>query len=176
MRIADLSSSQSAVLKATNNRGLFEGHEKTDVELKLWFYAFQKKLAKVGVPVRVHSGFRSSFDQNVLFNKGVSKARGGQSPHNKGLAVDVIHTTRAWDATLMPRDAWSLFGAVGKEVARSRGLKLDWGGDWSFYDPAHWQFSDWRIRSAVTFEPSPVFRSPDAPFDLLSECQGGVLL
>lgn len=103
--------------------------------------ALVRRLRKLGVPVFAHCVIRTSAEQDALFVQGNSKARGGQSPHNYGFAVDIVHSVSAWE---IPAHAWAMIGHVGKEVAASLGVKVQWGGDWSFYDPAHWELADWR--------------------------------
>nr|WP_245369132.1 M15 family metallopeptidase [Agrobacterium tumefaciens] len=88
-----------------------------------------------------HCVYRDDVEQQRLYVKGLSKAKPGQSAHNYGLAVDIVHGTKAWDLT---RKQWDLIGHIGKEVAASLGIKVEWGGDWSFYDPAHWELANWR--------------------------------
>lgn len=78
--------------------------------------------------------------QNRLYDEGVTKARAGNSPHNYGLAVDIVHGTKAWKIDDLE---WTMLGQIGKEAARKANVKIEWGGDWSFYDPAHWQLKDW---------------------------------
>jgi hypothetical protein len=148
MKIGAIATSSGPVQRATVNRGIFDGSEQTDCELKKWWFAFQAAAAKQSIPLRVHNGYRDKAWQNRLEAEGHSNAKWGQSPHNFGLAVDIIHTTRAW--VHMPAPGWDILGALGQEVARRRGLKLTWGGDpaFGFYDPAHWQYSDWRLRAA----------------------------
>ena len=105
---------------------------------------FERKLVKrafkMGVPLFAHCVVRGSAEQNRLFKAGHSKARAGESPHNFGAATDVIHGTMAWELT---RKQWAVIGHVGKEIAAQAGIAVTWGGDWSFYDPAHWELSDW---------------------------------
>ena len=88
-----------------------------------------------------HNMKRTPDEQNALFVKGVSKARNIQSPHVHGCAVDIVHGVRGWDLT---RIEWDIVGHLGYEVARALGIKIQWGGEWSFYDPAHWELEDWR--------------------------------
>jgi hypothetical protein len=112
-----------------------------------------RRMAALGVPMFAHSGIRSAAEQEALFADGVTKAKGGESPHNYGMAVDVVHSVLAWNLT---RRQWDLVGHVGKEVAAARGLKLEWGGDWRFYDPAHWQLAGWRLLAGkYPFPPPP---------------------
>jgi len=100
-----------------------------------------KRAFKLGVPLFAHAVVRTGDDQNRLFVKGVSKARAGESPHNFGAAVDLIHGTKAWSLT---RKQWAIIGHIGKETAASAGIAVTWGGDWRFYDPAHWELTGWR--------------------------------
>ena len=104
-----------------------------------------KRLRKFGVPVFAHCVWRSRHDQNALWVAGNSRAKGGQSPHNFGCAVDIIHGLHGWS---IPAKSWEMIGHMGKELAASKGWKIEWGGDWSFFDPAHWQLANWRLRAS----------------------------
>lgn len=103
--------------------------------------AFLKDLKARGMPFWPHCFFRSGQVQNSLYHQGVTRARAGQSPHNYGMAVDIVHFTRLWN---LSEKEWAVIGLIGKEVARRRNIKMTWGGDWSFYDPAHWELKDWK--------------------------------
>lgn len=117
--------------------------------------AFVRAMRVKDIPMFAHSLCRNGDDQTRLYIKGVSKARAGQSPHNYGAAVDLIHGTKGWQLT---RKQWDIVGHIGKQVAarirvtytapdgsiRTKPLLLTWGGDWEFYDPAHWEMTDWR--------------------------------
>lgn len=85
----------------------------------------------------VTQAFRSIAQQNALYAQGrtkpgkiVTNARGGQSNHNKGTAVDlafVVNGAVTWEE--------SLYRKLGK-YAQAVGLK--WGGDWKrFKDKPH---------------------------------------
>lgn len=100
-----------------------------------------KRARKLGVPLFAHCVVRSAKEQDQLFVMGHSKAKAGQSPHNYGMAVDIVHGTHAWG---LLRRQWDIIGLLGKEIAVQAGLKVVWGGDWQFYDPAHWELRDWR--------------------------------
>lgn len=103
--------------------------------------AFVRRMRKLHVPVYAHSMVRTPEEQDALFVRGVSKAKGHESAHVSGCAVDIVHAVHHWK---IPDKSWALFGHVGKEVAHSLGIKITWGGDWKFWDPAHWELTGWR--------------------------------
>lgn len=103
--------------------------------------AFIKAAHSHGIPCMATEIYRGQDRQNALRAAGKSRAKWGESAHNYGKAVDLVHGTKAWDMTA---PQWNLFGIIGKEVARRQKLKMTWGGDWSFYDPAHWELSTWK--------------------------------
>lgn len=98
--------------------------------------------------------FRTFGEQDALYAQGrskpgpiVTKAKGGQSYHNYGLAIDVvllidrdknnIHETASWD-TKPDYDGdgksdWMEIVAIFKRYG------WEWGGDWKFYDAPHFQ-------------------------------------
>lgn len=109
----------------------------------LGFYdAFQRQLRALGVPMFAAEFRRSAQRQDELHAAGVTKALRGQSPHGYGMAFDLVHSKLGWDLT---RQQWTLIGHIGKSVAARGRMKIDWGGDWEFYDPAHWQVRGWRL-------------------------------
>ena len=112
-----------------------------DHRILLFEQKFITRMEKLGVPMFAHCIVRSLAEQTAAYVQGFTKAKAGQSPHNYGLAVDLIHGQWAWQ---LSKESWALIGHVGKEVAVQNGLKLVWGGDWKFYDPAHWELADWR--------------------------------
>jgi hypothetical protein len=99
-----------------------------------------------GFVLLVSQGLRTFKEQDALFAKRprVTKARGGQSMHNYGLAVDfafVVNGTISWDEKLYRR-----IGGWAKEAG------LEWGGNWKFTDLPHVQISngyDWRDCLAI---------------------------
>lgn len=96
----------------------------------------------VGVPLYAHCVVRSLEQQALEYAQGDSKVKYGA--HNCGCAVDLIHGTRGWN---MSPDSWRMIGHMGREIIKAKGLglvSLAWGGDWGFYDPAHWEVADWR--------------------------------
>lgn len=149
MRLSELSTGPMLVRRSIADRGLYPGHDAVDRDLHNWWLAFQAYAAGLSIPLRVVWGYRSLEEQQKVFDGGFSKARPGQSPHNYGKALDVIHMQRAWEH--MPDAGWELLGAIGKDIARKRNLKVEWGGDWRRpapdrlgWDAAHWQIKDWR--------------------------------
>lgn len=96
---------------------------------------------KAGLEADVFQGFRSVEEQNELFAQGrtkpgkiVTKARGGYSWHNFGIAVDIVFK-KGGKWSWSEEHNWPLLGDLGK------GIGLDWGGDWKrFRDRPHFQW------------------------------------
>lgn len=105
--------------------------------------AMRDEFRRRQVPMFAITVYRGEADQNRAFANGNSKARFGQSPHNYKMAVDFVHFQRMWQLT---RKEWEIIGLIGKEVARRKNIKITWGGDWRFWDPAHWELADWKKR------------------------------
>lgn len=122
------------------NRRMFD-HTGSHPDILDFAGAMSKECEKRGIPMFVHTAFRGRREQEKVHDLGHSKARFGQSPHNFGMAVDIVHYARFWELT---RKEWAVIGLIGKEVARRRNIKIVWGGDWKFYDPAHWELAEWR--------------------------------
>lgn len=94
------------------------------------------------IPLFCHTARRTREEQLRLVEQGFSKSPFG--PHTHGLALDIIHSTKAWN---LSKNQWALLGHIGCEVAKDVLIKLEWGGNWSNpYDPAHWQIAQWRQR------------------------------
>lgn len=120
--------------------------------------AFLKHTRKRSIPCRAFELTRSMQRQQELYLMGFSNAPAGFSPHQLhdvrqmdgdrikyegrcSMAVDIIHCTKAWN---LDRYEWDVLGAIGKEIARKRNIKMSWGGDFkSRYDPAHWELECW---------------------------------
>ncbi|MGA0614181.1 M15 family metallopeptidase [Paracoccus sp. KR1-242] len=122
----------------------------SDVRIVEFAQAFIKELDKRGMPFFAHCYLRGKAAQEAALKAGHSNAGFGRSPHNVGMAVDIVHFGRFWELT---RDEWAVLGLIGKEVARKRCIKVTWGGDFrSIWDPAHWELANWRT---VDFIPWP---------------------
>lgn len=95
-----------------------------------------------GINAKVISGHRSYEEQDDLYAKGrtapgkvVTKARGGYSWHNFGLAFDI---------GIFSSDSKTYYGesAAYKEVGNiGKSLGLEWGGEWQFVDEPHFQYN-----------------------------------
>lgn len=98
------------------------------------------EMARLGHPVRMVQGYRSIEEQNRLYAQGrttagaiVTNAKGGQSFHNYGVAVDFVFVKEGYNAT---DTLWSLLGKVGKAQG------FEWGGDWQgFVDRPHFELT-----------------------------------
>lgn len=112
-----------------------------DPRLQLFAARMIEAFRKRGIPLYVHWAFRTKDQQDALKAQGVSNALYPFAPHCLGCAVDIVHSRYHWELT---KDEWAMLGKVGQQVADRMGLKVKWGGSWNFYDPAHWELSDWR--------------------------------
>ncbi len=102
---------------------------------------FMLRLLDNGIDVKIISGTRTYEEQNKLFRKGrygnpgriVTKARGGRSTHNFGIA---------WDIGIFTASGRYSRSKKNYITAAEYGLtdKLEWGGHWkSFPDAPHYQ-------------------------------------
>lgn len=107
-----------------------------------------EKAEEEDISIRITSGFRSHEEQDALFAQGrtvpgqiVTNARGGESYHNYGLAVDFAiedGDDLVWDVEYDGNDSgtsdWEEVGEIAKD------LGFEWGGDWDdFVDYPHLQ-------------------------------------
>ncbi|CAH2716728.1 Peptidoglycan L-alanyl-D-glutamate endopeptidase CwlK [Neobacillus rhizosphaerae] len=107
--------------------------------------------AKKGIVVVVTDGFRSAEEQDRLYDKGrtaegsiVTFAKGGESYHNYGLAIDFALKTpsgnviwdRQYDGNKNGKADWT------EVVKMAKALGFEWGGDWAkFKDYPHLQMN-----------------------------------
>jgi hypothetical protein len=111
---------------------------------------FLAEIAKAGIPVLVTAGRRTIAEQNVLYAQGrtkpggiVTKAKGGQSPHNFGCAVDIVPLTGGKPDWRCDPAIWESLGVIG------RACGLVWGGDFkSIRDRPHFESPTWRTLQA----------------------------
>lgn len=115
--------------------------EKVHPELKKRVTQLLANLAAKSMDVRVVQGLRTFAEQDALFAKRpkVTNARGGQSNHNYGLAVDLCPFKGG-------QPDWNDgkgFNTIGAEAKK---LGLEWGGDWKFVDKPHVQLRGMSIK------------------------------
>lgn len=92
---------------------------------------------RYGIDVRGGSqgGFRTYSEQDEIYSRGSSKAKGGQSNHNFAIAMDVAIFENGNYLSKGSEWQYKTYG----NIAKKQGLM--WGGDWkSFFDPAHVEF------------------------------------
>jgi peptidoglycan L-alanyl-D-glutamate endopeptidase CwlK len=93
-----------------------------------------------GIKLRVVQGLRTFAEQNALYAKGrtksgkiVTKARGGYSYHNYGLAIDVAEIK---NGKVIWNTQWNKIVPIAKKYG------FEWGGSWkSFKDKPHFQIT-----------------------------------
>ncbi|WP_315794123.1 M15 family metallopeptidase [Paenibacillus sp. BIC5C1] len=108
-----------------------------------------RKAARRGIEVVITHDFRSIDEQDALYNQGrsiagniVTNAKGGESYHNYGLAIDFALRTPEGDVVWdMERDDNGNGRADWLEVVDlAKELGFTWGGDWAnFPDYPHLQ-------------------------------------
>ena len=102
--------------------------------------AIISEMKKKGHEVRVVQGYRSREEQDKLYAQGrttpgaiVTNAKGGESLHNFGCAVDFVFVKEGYNASSL---LWETLGAVGKRQG------FVWGGDWtSLVDKPHFEMT-----------------------------------
>lgn len=100
---------------------------------------FLVKAEKAGYKLRITSGLRTYAEQNALYAKGrttagsiVTNAKGGQSNHNFGTAIDVVPIVNG-KADWNSKD-WNKIGELGKSIG------FAWGGDFkNLVDKPHFE-------------------------------------
>lgn len=124
------------------------------VDPRLRFFAAKlvETFRRQNIPLYIHCAFRTPAEQQKLVAAGRSRTPPPEAAHVQGCAVDIVHGRYHWEMT---RQEWALVGKIGKELADRMGLDVVWGGDWNFYDPAHWELRHWRknIRSLSVGDP-----------------------
>lgn len=107
-----------------------------DHDLLVFTGKFVEQLRLRGIPMYVHTCYRSVQLQHQLYRTGKSAIADGA--HQRGAAVDVIHAFGHWD---LPDLAWEFIGEIGKSVAKATGVPMVWGGDMAKADPSHWELA-----------------------------------
>ncbi len=100
---------------------------------------FLRQARAAGHRIILTQGRRTIAEQNALYAKGrtaggskVTNAKGGESPHNFGLAIDFAFLDAKGKAVWPEKGPWAEVAAFGKA------LGLTWGGDFvTFKDRPH---------------------------------------
>lgn len=94
--------------------------------------------------VLITDGYRSNAEQDELYAQGrtkpgniVTNAKGGQSNHNKGIAVDYCLTNKEGTAAYWTVNTdWKRVATIAKTMG------FEWGGDWKgFVDNPHLEYT-----------------------------------
>ena len=132
----------------------------------------------LGIPLYVHSAFRTKAEQGQLVARGVTKAAYPRSAHNIGEAFDLVHGIFHWELTARE---WAYLHWLGQDELRKlnaklpkeKQLRINWGGDDGQasdtfkWDPAHWEVLDYRDRIRKMPVAVPVHMSPSVTVGLL---------
>jgi peptidoglycan L-alanyl-D-glutamate endopeptidase CwlK len=111
-----------------------------------------ENLTQHGLQVEVVQGLRTFAEQDGLFAQGrtrpgpvVTRARGGQSNHNYGLAVDLVPFINGQPNWNAPLGVWTTIGSEAEK------LGLEWGGDWKkFVDKPHVQLPGMSVAQCLS--------------------------
>lgn len=114
-----------------------------DADVQLMAVGLLRAAYSSGISLVVTQGYRSSVDQNKLYQQGrttpgpiVTKAPAGSSWHEFRRAFDVAVLDNGHPTWPNDQSLWNHIGAIGK----SQGL--EWGGDWTtIKDLPHFQFT-----------------------------------
>jgi len=113
--------------------------------------AFEAACVKQGVSIIFTSTRRTFSEQTALYDQGrtapghiVTWAQAGQSPHNYGLAFDVVGMRNSKPVWIDVDPMWELLGAIGVTVG------LEWGGNFPAHkvDKPHFQRPNWKVIAA----------------------------
>src|ERR1043166_5001097 len=104
-----------------------------------WARAFLQRVNAAGIGAKIISGTRTYEEQDAVYALGrtkpghiVTKARGGFSNHNFGIAWDI--GIFKGDEYIEESSLYDRAGVIGREMG------LEWGGDWQgITDKPHFQ-------------------------------------
>lgn len=103
------------------------------------------EMYKKGIYVGVAQAYRTKAEQDAIYAQGrtkpgaiVTNARGGQSNHNYGVAVDLFRYSNDGTEAIFKND-----GTFKEIVNTMKKYGMEWGGDWNgFKDTPHFQLYD----------------------------------
>ena len=132
-----------------------KAHPKIREELAKIYTEANNRLAKSRL--RFAYVLRTFKEQDELFKKRpkVTNAKGGQSYHNYGLAVDIVLLYDSDGNGTFDSASWDVFKDWDKDGLRDwmevvevfKKYGWEWGGDWRFKDMPHFQKTFGRSRS-----------------------------
>jgi peptidoglycan L-alanyl-D-glutamate endopeptidase CwlK len=100
-----------------------------------------ERARREGMDMQTNLGYRTFAQQDGLYAQGrtapgnrVTNARGGQSWHNYGVAMDNVFSTPTGQPSWPDNGNWTRYG----EIAQSNGLT--WGGNWQSPDRPHVEY------------------------------------
>jgi peptidoglycan L-alanyl-D-glutamate endopeptidase CwlK len=115
-------------------------HPKVQPVMRDFLIEAKKYFQEKGVEVKAISGNRTWAEQDALYAKGrtapgpkVTNAKGGQSNHNFGLAIDLGLFANGKYLQDSP-----FYAHIGRIVEKFPAL--EWGGGWKFVDEPHVQY------------------------------------
>lgn len=120
-----------------------------------------QRAAERGITLRITRGYVTFEEQDALYARGrtapgprVTNAKGGQTSHNFGIAIDVAPIVDG-KVDYERRDLFETVGAIGRE------LGLTWGGDWkNFKDLPHFELEPPDSKQAPAKETGAVTSRP----------------
>lgn len=142
-----------------------------------------------GQPFKVYSGLRTFAEQDELYSRGrsmpgkvVTKAKGGQSMHNYGLAIDCAPLSDPsipqggidWPDPYASFHLWTPLEQAVQDAAdaidekEDDGIDFEWGGRWRFRDCPH-------VQVRTTIKELKAGDYPTAPADWLVFSHTGFL-
>jgi peptidoglycan L-alanyl-D-glutamate endopeptidase CwlK len=129
---------QNKVWDSVSERNIEKLHPKVRDKAREFINKVEKDL---GIKIRATSTLRTYEEQNKLYAQGrttkggiVTNAKGGQSNHNFGTALDVVPIVNGQPDWKTTADTWSKIAVIGK------GLGFQWGGDWKgLVDKPHFE-------------------------------------
>lgn len=123
-------------------------HPKLRAEALAIFNEINERLLTGRAKVRYTHTLRTNEEQNELFARGrtkpgrvVTNARGGDSYHNYGLAIDICLIINGKEASWDDKADYDKDGVAdwAEIVAVFKRYGWQWGGDWGFQDKPHFQ-------------------------------------
>lgn len=111
----------------------------------------------LGIPLYVHSAFRTKAEQDALVARRVTKAPYPRSAHNIGEAFDLVHGVYHWELTqrewlFIHHLVMDELRKLNAKLPKDKKLEINWGGDDGTpqdrfkWDPAHYEVLDYRDR------------------------------